>query len=172
MKQGMRVTLFAIFFCVTVFSLFTQQAVAGDSAKGTLVVAGKTLEITQAYAYAEKGFFDDKKQDVVVLLCDAPVVPEAVRDFFTRKERIDSGTLHCVEQIIDSEKQVINFKIHDKDFGGRPPSGGSTEHVFDVTTFDGKTIAGRSFTKSQQMSFDDIPYSYDITFSAAIGPMK
>ncbi|MFI5293863.1 MAG: hypothetical protein ACHQ0Y_02425 [Thermodesulfovibrionales bacterium] len=172
MKHGMTVKLFAMCFCVTAFSLLTQHAAAGDGAKGKLVVDGKKVEITQAYAYAEKGFFDNEKQDVVVLLCDAPVLPAAVRDFFARKELIDSGKLHCVEQIINSEKQVVNFKVHDKSFGSRPPSGGSTEHVFDAKTFDGITVAGRSYTKSQQSSFDDIPYSYDITFSAPIGPMK
>ncbi len=172
MKHGMTVKLFAICFCVAAFSLLTQHAAAGDLAEGKLVVDGKTMEITQAYAYAEKGFFDNEKQDVVVLLCDAPVPAAAVRDFFARKELIDSGKLHCVEQIIDSEKQVINFKVHDKGFGSKPPSDGSTEQVFDVKTFDGKTVAGRSYTKSQQNLFDDIPYSYDITFSAQIGPMK
>ena len=172
MKHGMTVKLFVISFCVTAFSLLTHHAAAGGSAKGTLVVDGKSVEIAQAYAYTEKGFFDDKQQDVVVLLCDAPVSPAAVRDPFARKEPIESGTLHCVEQIINSEKQVINFKIHDKNFGSMSPSGGSTEHVFDATTFDEKTIAGRSYTKSQQKSFDNIPYSYDITFSASIGPVK
>ena len=73
MKHGMAVKLFVISFCVTAFPLLTHPAAAGDSAKGTLVVDGKSVEITQAYAYTEKGFFDDKQQDVVVLLCDAPV---------------------------------------------------------------------------------------------------
>jgi hypothetical protein len=30
-------------------------------------------------------------------------------------------------------------------------------------TFDGKTVTGRAYTRSQQKSFEDIPYSYDIT---------
>jgi hypothetical protein len=172
MKHGMTVKLFAICCCVTAFSLLTQHVAAEDRAKGELVVDGKTVAITQAYAYAEKGFFDNEKQDVVVLLCDAPVPPAAIRDSFARKELIDAGKLHCVEQVINSEKQVINFKVHDKSFGSRQPGGGSTEHVFDAKTFDGKTVAGRSYTKSQQKSFDDVPYSYDITFSTPIGPMK
>ena len=37
---------------------------------------------------------------------------------------------------------------------------------------DGKTIAGRARTKSPQKSFKDVPYTYDITFSAAIEPKK
>jgi hypothetical protein len=42
--------------------------------------------------------------------------------------------------------------------------------VFDAKTFDGRTIAGRARTKSPQTSFEDVPYSYDITISAAIEP--
>jgi hypothetical protein len=53
-----------------------------------------------------------------------------------------------------------------------PEGGGSTEHLFDAKTFDGKTIAGRAWTRSPQKSFDDVPYSYDVTISAAIEPMK
>jgi hypothetical protein len=62
--------------------------------------------------------------------------------------------------------------VRDKRFGARPPGGGSTEHVFEAKTFDGRNIAGRSRTKSTQTSFDDVPYSYDVTFSAAIEPKK
>jgi len=51
-------------------------------------------------------------------------------------------------------------------------NGGSTEHVFEAQTFDGKTIAGRARTKGPQKSFKDVPYIYDITFSAAIEPKK
>jgi hypothetical protein len=53
-----------------------------------------------------------------------------------------------------------------------PEGGGSTYHVFEAKTFDGKIAAGRSRTTAPQKSFDDVPYSYDVTFSAAIEPMK
>lgn len=153
-------------------ALATLPARAQNRAEGKLEVNGKTLAIAQVYAYAVEGFFDKKKQDVTVLLCDAPVPAAAVRDVFARKELADAGKLHCVQQVINAEKQVINFEVRDKGFGSRPPGGGSTEHVFEAKTFDGKTIAGRSRTKSPQKSFDDVPYSYDITFSAAIEPRK
>jgi len=53
-----------------------------------------------------------------------------------------------------------------------PEGGGSTEQIFEATTFDGKTISGHAKTKSPQKSFDDVPYSYDITVTAAIEPKK
>jgi hypothetical protein len=145
---------------------------AQNKAEGKLEVKGQPVALTQVYAYAVEGFFDKKKQDVTVLFCDAPVPAAAVRDYFARKELVDAGKLHCVQQVIDANKQVINFEVRDKRFGARPPGGGSTEHVFEAKTFDGRNIAGRSRTKSTQTSFDDVPYSYDVTFSAAIEPKK
>jgi hypothetical protein len=155
-----------------VFSMLAAQADAQNQVDGKLEVKGKPIAMTQVYAYAVEGFFDKKKQDVTVLFCDAAVPATAVRDYFARKALVDAGKLHCVQQVINAEKQVINFEVRDNRFGARQPGGGSTEHVFEARTFDGKTIAGRSRTKSPQTSFDDVPYAYDMTFSAAIEPKK
>ncbi|MCX6552100.1 MAG: hypothetical protein NTY02_14055 [Acidobacteria bacterium] len=154
--------------CIWMLAASASPASAESAAKGTLVVNGMPVEITQAYAYTQKGFFDEKKLDVVVLLCDAAVPDAAVRDVFARNSLITSGTLHCVELVINADRQIISFRVQHQRFGQRPPGGGSTEHVFDAKTFDGKTAAGRAHTTSTQMSFDDVPYSYDITFNAAV----
>jgi hypothetical protein len=146
-------------------------AAAQDHAAGSLVVEGKPIAITQVYAWAQKGFFDDKKQDVVILLCDAPVPPPAIHDELARGDLVKAGRLHCIEQTIDADGQVINYKVQHERFH-MPEGGGSTEHRFDAKTFDGKTIAGRAWTRSPQKSFDDVPYSYDVTISAAIEPKK
>jgi hypothetical protein len=144
---------------------------AQNKAAGSLIVEGKTIKITQAYAFATKGFFDETKQDVVILLCDSPVRAAAVRDLFARDDLVKIGRLHCIEQTIDTDKKVINFKVEHNRFRA-PEGGGSTEHVFEAKTFDGKTIAGRAWTRSPRKSFDDVPYSYDVTFSATIEPKK
>ena len=145
---------------------------AQNRVEGKLDVDGKPVAITQVYAYAKEGFFDKKKQDVVVLLCDAPVPAPAVRDVFAYKDLIATGKVHCVRQTIDADKHVINFDVGHQRFGSLGENGGSTEHVFEAQTFDGKTIAGRARTKSPQKSFKDVPYTYDITFSAAIEPKQ
>jgi hypothetical protein len=151
--------------------LFSAPLAALDQAKGSLTVDGKTAAITQVYAFAKKGFFDPLKDDVVVVLCDAALPPAAVHDPFARGDLVKAGTVHCIEQTISADKQVINYKVQHGRFG-MPEGSGSTEHVFEATTFDGKTVAGRSHTKSPQKSFDDVPYSYDVTFSAAIEAKK
>ncbi len=144
---------------------------AGAHVDGQLVVDGKPVRMTNVYAFAQKGFFDENKQDVVVLFCDAPVPPAAVRDPLARNELVKSGKLHCVEQTIDESGQVINYKVQHARFGV-PEGGGSTEHVFEPKTFDGRTAAGRCRTKSPQKSYDDVPYEYDMTFQAPIEPKK
>ncbi|HEV2039535.1 MAG TPA: hypothetical protein VGT81_05725 [Casimicrobiaceae bacterium] len=145
---------------------------AQNQVEGKLEVDGKPVAITQVYAYAKEGFFDKKKQDVVVLLCDAAVPAPVVRDTFAYKDLIATGKAHCVRQTIDADKHVINYDVGHQRFGSLGENGGSTEHVFEAQTFDGKTIAGRARTKSPQKSFKDVPYTYDITFSAAIEPKK
>jgi len=156
---------------VAIGLLFSMPLAASDQAKGTLTVDGKAISITQVYAFAQKGFFDPTKDDVTVVLCDAALPPAAVHDIFARNDLVKAGKVHCVEQTINTEKQVINFKVQHNRFG-MPEGGGSTEQLFEATTFDGKTVAGRAHTREPQKSYDDVPYNYDITFSAAIEPNK
>ena len=166
--MGIKEGAFALALCAAFLS---RRAAAEDSARGSLVVDGKPAAIAHVYAWARKGFFDEKKQDVVVLMCDAPVPPEARRDPFARADLVKAGKLRCVEQTIDAAGQVINYKVEHARFGV-PVGGGSTEHVFEAKTFDGRTAAGRSRIRSPQKIFDDVPYSYDVTFSAAIEPLE
>jgi hypothetical protein len=156
---------------VLALALAAGAAQAADEVKGTLTVQGKPIALTHVWAFARKGFFDPKKQDVVALFCDADLPAAAVRDRMERDKAIQGAKVHCVEQVIDAGKQVINYSVEDSRFHP-PESGGSTYHVFEAKTFDGKTIAGRSRTTAEQKTFSDIPYTYDITFSAAIAPMK
>jgi hypothetical protein len=168
MKKIIVSGLFTLGLGLTIFAL--PAAAAENFARGTLVVDGQPVDIKHVYAYATPGFFDKKKQDVVVLLCDAPVQDNAVRDVFARKDLADAGKLHCVQQTINTEKQVINYDLQHKRFG-MPEGGGSSYHVFEATTFDDRTIAGRARTTSPQKSFNDVVYSYDITFSATFEPI-
>jgi hypothetical protein len=161
----------ALLLCCLVAAVCIAPAHAADSVKGNLVVAGKPIAITHVWAWAQKGFFDPKKQDVVVLMCDADVPAAGIRDSFGRSDLVKANKLHCVQQTINAEKQVINYRVEDGRFR-TTDSGGSSEQVFEATTFDGKRVAGRARTSSEQKSFDDVPYSYDLTVDAAVAPLK
>jgi hypothetical protein len=158
---------------VALFILFLAPALlaADGTAKGTLTVAGKAIPLTHAYALAQKGFFDAKSDDILVLLSDVPLTDAALTDPFERQKLEKAGKLHSVEAVIDAKKQPINVTVRHSAFK-MTASGGSTEDLFDATTFDGKSAAGRLHRKSPGTSFDDVPYTYDVTFSAPIAPRK
>jgi hypothetical protein len=146
-------------------------AAAQNKIDGSLVVSGKTIKLTHVYAYATEGFFDPAKLDTVVFMADAEVAPKVLRDDFALGDLVKTGKLHYVRQTINTEGQVINFALGHESFQPHE-NGASTEHVFEPKTFDGKLIAGRARTRSPQKSFDDVPYSYDVTFSAAVEPKQ
>ncbi|TAN40663.1 MAG: hypothetical protein EPN25_06960 [Nitrospirae bacterium] len=141
---------------------------AENTAKGKLTVDGKTVEIKHVLAYSQPGFFDKKKKDVVVLMCDAPVTVEVAKEPMGIYDQVKAGKLHCVRHTIDADKKVISFEVSHNRFK-MTVGGGSSFQVFEPKAVTGSSISGRSFTKSPQKSgFDDVSYSYDITFSADI----
>jgi hypothetical protein len=157
--------------CSLVAALHLSAAAAIESGKadGQLTVGGKAVKLTRAYAVAQKGFFDAKKDDVLVILTDTPLDAKALADDFARIALAKEGKLHSVELVINANKQPISVSIRHSAFK-YPQSGGSTEDAFDAQAFDAKTIAGRVFRKSPGSSFDDIPFTYDVTFQASVAP--
>ena len=145
---------------------------AGEEGKadGTLTVAKAPVKLVHAYAQAQEGFFDKKIDDTLVLLTDVPLSGAALTDPFERRKMEKEGKLRSVEAVINAKGQPINVTVRDKAFGGPPVSGGSTEDLFESKTNDGKTIAGRLHRAKPGASFDDVPFTYDVTFSAPVAP--
>ena len=139
-------------------------------AEGTLTVAKVPSKLAFAYAAAQKGFFDEKVDDVLVLLTDVPLSGAALTDPFERRKMEKEGKLRSVEAVINAKGQPINVTVRHKAFGGPPVSGGSTEDLFEAKVNDGKTISGRLHRGKPGASFDDVPFTYDVTFSAPITP--
>ncbi|HQR45462.1 MAG TPA: hypothetical protein PLB02_06145 [Thermoanaerobaculia bacterium] len=162
----------AVLAAASAFSLLSAVPAAADEGKadGTLTVAKTSVKLVHVYAQAQKGFFDAKVDDVLVLLTDVPLSGAALTDQFERRKMEKEGKLHSVEAVINAKGQAINVTVRDQAFGGPPVSGGSTEDVFDSKTNDGKTIAGRLHRASPGKSFDDVPYTYDVAFSAPVAP--
>jgi hypothetical protein len=146
------------------------DARAESKAEGTLTVGKASVKLVHAYAAAQKGFFDEKVDDVLVLLTDVPLSGAALADPFERRKMEKEGKLRSVEAVVNSKGQPINVTVRDKAFGGPPVSGGSTEDLFEAKANDGKTIAGRLRRGKPGSSFDDVPFTYDVTFSAPVAP--
>lgn len=160
------------FVAASAFTLLSALpgAAADGKAEGTLTVAKTPVKLAHAYAAAQKGFFDEKSDDVLVLLTDVPLSGAALTDPFERRKMEKEGKLHSVEAVINAKGQPINVTVRDKAFGGPPVSGGSTEDLFEAKTNDGKTVAGRLHRGKLGASFDDVPFTYDVTFNAPVVP--
>jgi hypothetical protein len=157
-----------LFLCLIGLMAMSSMAMAADGkADGKLIVDGKPVNLAHAYAFAQPGFFDKQAEDIIVLLTDVLLTGKALEDNFERINLTKQGKLHCVEVIIDAKKQPISVTVRHPSFKVSL-SGGSTEDAFDATVFDGKNVGGRVFRKSPGKSFEDLEYTYDVTFSAAI----
>lgn len=160
---------FLAFIVLVVCSLAVGAAEQEGTAEGTLTVAGNPTKLTHAYAWAADGTMDPTRQDVVIILSDVPLDPGAIRDRFRLRELEKAGTLHAVEARINFEKQPLNVTVRHSAFK-MPCTGASTEDIFEATTFDDTTIAGRLYRRNPGESFDDIPYTFDVKFTAPIAP--
>ena len=143
-------------------------AQTAGKADGSFTVGGKTSKLSYAYAIAKKGFFDEKKEDIHVILSDVALSPAALEDEFERMHMARDGKLHGLELTINGEKQVISGTLLHQAFAEYQGSVSATGmHQFDATTFDGKTIAGKLST-SRPSDFQKIPFAYAASFEAAI----
>lgn len=144
-------------------------AVAQPSPSGQMKVNGKIFKITNAYGYAAEGFFDKKKDDTVVLLTDRPLTDGQIRDEFGIRRLAEDGKLNFVKATVNASGQLISFVVGSSAFKAIP-SGGGTEHVFEGTQ-DGKTIAGKVRTKSEQQFFGT-KYEYEVSFRVPVQARK
>jgi hypothetical protein len=136
----------------------------GGTAKGQFIVDQKPTELAYAYAFKEPGFSDPKIEDFHVILSDVALTGKSLEDQFERSDMSKAGKLHCIEIVINANKQVISVMLRHPSFK-MSTSSVSTEDIFEAKIFDGKTIEGRCYRKTPGTSFEDLPYIYDITFS-------
>ncbi len=140
---------------------------ADGRAEGTITVNGKTTKLSYAYARAVKGFFDNTKEDVEVILTDVPLEPKALEDEFERIHMADAGKLHAFEIRLDAEGKPISTAFRDNGFKKASPSGLSSADVFTKKVFDGRTVEG-SYKSAKPGEFFGETYSFDVSFRADI----
>lgn len=140
---------------------------AGGKAEGTLTVNGKTTKVSYAYARAVKGFFDETKEDIEIVLSDVPLDAKALKDLFARMKMAEAGKLHAFEITLNAEGTPISTSWRHNGFKGPVPSGLSSEDVFTKQTFDGKTVEGR-YKSAKEKEFFGNAYTFDVAFRADI----
>ncbi len=166
MKSGARVLL-AGFILAAGVAAVAPEAAAEGKAEGKLTVAGKSTDVTYAYASAGPGFFDKTKEDVTVIVSDVPLEGKALEDEFERIHMADAGKLHAFEITFDADAKPISTAFRHNGFEKASPSGLSSEDVFEKKTFDGKTVEGR-YKSAKPHEFFGTTYSFDVTFKADI----
>jgi len=167
MKSGVRVFLAGFVLAAGVAAVAPRAAAAEGKAEGKLTVAGKSTDVTYAYASARPGFFDKTKEDVTVIVSDVPLDAKALEDEFERIHMADAGKLHAFEITFDADAKPISTSFRHDGFKQASPSGLSSEDVFEKKTFDGKTVEGR-YKSAKPHEFFGTTYSFDVSFKADI----
>lgn len=162
--------------CILAGALLLSTVMVASTAyaqtKGQLTVGGKVIPLANVYAYFDKGFFDESKNDTVVVLADGPLTDALARDRSALTRLSGQGKLHFVQVTISAKGQIINYLVGHDAFK-LAPSGGSTEHKFEAKVMDAKTISGTVFTAGPQSApFGGPSYEYKVEFSAPVQPRR
>ena len=112
-------------FAVMISMGIASQNSNTSNAEGQLTVAGETVQIQHAYAMAQPGFFDDSKDDIVLIVTNNPLTDKAIEDRWECNALVIEATLKSVEVTINSEQQPISVSVKHPAFQASP-SGSST----------------------------------------------
>jgi hypothetical protein len=149
-------------------------------ATGQMVVNGKTVKLTYAYASARPGQFNKKEVEIRVILSDVPLSNEELASSGKREALATAGKLHAIEVLLGSDpmghpgkRALYNDIYHSAFNGSQQPMRLQGPGTFETKTDDGKTIAGRHFI-APPYKFGDIgkgvTFQDDVTFSAPVAP--
>lgn len=140
---------------------------AADSGKveGKLVIDGKTIKLTHVYAIADTNqsnemFYKIYFSDVALTDKDITFFPDA------QMELINGGKLHALKLGLDNDRHFYAADIFDAN--GLPTI--KEPSKFELTSFDGKTIAGRLHLDKPYKDMGGSTYQYDVKFSAPLRP--
>lgn len=146
-----------------------KAAETASNASGTITVNGTITKVQYGYAHQVKGFFDPKKNDVEIVLSDAPLSGAALTDSFARKDLSDAGKIHTFEITINSKAIPVSSTFHHGGFKGPTPSGLDSSDPFTKKIFTAKRIQAKYRTAAEHEFFGDT-YAFDVTFSLSIAP--
>jgi hypothetical protein len=144
-------------------------AAVDGTASGTFTVNGKATKLTYAYATAKPDSSDKTKEEIVLILSDVPLTQAVLRDPtpFGLQDLTRANKLHAISIRIDSSKAITSTSMYDRAFKMGSVSVAGSNIKLDVKTLDKTTIAGKVYTAKPD-DFNDVPYEYAVTFSAAI----
>ena len=139
-----------------VLAVGVSGAAAADKVTGKVIVAGKPYSLTQ-------GLAEPDRDDVKVILCDGAAPSGSVKADFDRRDLAKTGKVHCLENTLTGAGKVSGTTVLINAFK-MFPSAVATWMLYEPGAKAPGRISGRIHTAKETMSFDDIPYSWDVTF--------
>ena len=125
------------------FALPLQAAGEQGTATGTLTLGSATTHLTHAYALARPDTFDKTKENVLVVLSDAAIPDDVLWEDFPGLKLAAAGKLHAVQVELKADRSVKSAAIFDAAFVDSQSFQGIADPVFQVSTFDGRTVEGK-----------------------------
>lgn len=139
--------------------------VSAQSVHGRLTVNGASKNLTHVTAQEVESPTHPGFMDVIVLLSDRTLPPEAARQTEILEDLMLNQKLAALRVVIDADGKVKSAAPYHPAFKSFIQSGAFVK--WKPSTYDVQTIAGRVFTDGQQQ-FAGQRWSYDLTFSAPI----
>lgn len=138
---------------------------SAQSVHGRLTVNGSSKNLTHVTAQEVESPTNPGFMDVIVILSDRALPPEAGRHTEILEDLMLNQKLAALRVVIDAEGKVKSAAPYHPSFKNFIQSGAFVK--WKPSTYDVRTIAGRVFTDGQQQ-FAGQRWSYDLTFSAPI----
>jgi hypothetical protein len=148
--------------------LLSAAAAWAGTAKGTMTVNGKKVEVKYAYATRVKSSFDKGKMDVLVLVSDKELPDAAIYDEFERMSVMDKLKPSGLSFQAGDDKRITSSQIYSPFFKKMSSFSSVGEQSLETSAWGGEHVAGRVWLPKPAEFFDE-HYQYDITFDAVIG---
>src|SRR6185369_6828748 len=135
---------------------------------GSFTVNGKKAVFKCAYAFVQQGSFHSERDNVYVILSDAPVTEAMLAEDFGLSKQAENGKLHAIRIEFDDKMQPGMGDLYHDGFKEMNAMSSQGPHEFVSSSFDSNKISGRLFVKPQTSDADHWQYSAE--FSAPLNP--
>jgi hypothetical protein len=170
-----RAVFFSMFFFLSaVFAIgeFTHGAQAEpassqpENCTGALTINGDSTPLRHAYAVAEQSSIDKTKEDITVILTDAPLSPWAVMNFPERVIPSSQGKLRSVELTIGPENKIDSVIVL---YSGMftQYSGTLPDDVLELVGINEEAIEGKVYLKTP-VDVSGKSMQYEASFKASV----